>query len=115
MLPKPLVTASLRPIMLTLLGDQPMYGYEIIQRVHEISDGKIKWPPGKLYPLLHSLESKGLIDAFWKPSEEGPDRKYYRLTTHGQTALAREKQSWLDLNAILVRLWGTDLQLQLGG
>lgn len=115
MLPKPLITASLRPIILTLLGNQPMYGYEIIQHVHTLSQGQIQWPAGKLYPLLHSLENKSLIEAFWKPSEEGPDRKYYRLTAQGQAALAREKQSWLDLNAILVRLWGPELQLQSGG
>ncbi len=115
MLPKPLVTASLRPIILTLLDEKPMYGYEIIQRVHAISEGQIQWPPGKLYPLLHSLENKGLIEAFWQPSEEGPDRKYYRPTKQGQAALVREKQSWLDLNTILVRLWGPDLQLQTGG
>lgn len=115
MLPKPLVTASLRPIILTLLCDESMYGYEIIQRVHTLSEGQIQWPPGKLYPLLHSLESKDLIEAFWKPSEEGPDRKYYKLTAHGKAAMVREKQSWLCLNAILVRLWGPDLQLQPGG
>jgi DNA-binding PadR family transcriptional regulator len=90
MLPKPLVTAS-------------------------FSEGQIHWPPGKLYPLLHSLENKGSNEAFWEPSEEEPDRKYYRLNAHGKEALAREKQSSLDLNAILVRLWGPDLQLQPGG
>ena len=114
MLPKPLVTASIRPIILTLLAEQSMYGYEIIQRVRTLSDDQIQWTPGKLYPLLHSLENKGLIDAFWRPSDEGPDRKYYRLTARGQVALAREKQSWLDLNTILVRLWGPELQLQPG-
>jgi DNA-binding PadR family transcriptional regulator len=90
-----------------------MYGYEVIQRVHVLSEGQIQWTPGKLYPLLHNLENKGLIDAFWQPSEEGPDRKYYRLTARGQAALAREKQSWLDLNAMMVRLWGPELQLQI--
>ena len=114
MLPKPLVTASVRPIILTLLSEEPMYGYDIIQRVHKLSEGQIQWPPGKLYPLLHSLENKDLIEAFWKPSEDGPDRKYYRLTLRGDAALASEKQSWLDLNAILVRLWGPDLLLQPG-
>jgi DNA-binding PadR family transcriptional regulator len=114
MLPKPLVTASRRPIILTLLAEQPMYGYEIIQRVRTLSDGQIQWTPGKLYPLLHGLENKGVIEAFWRPSGEGPDRKYYRLTARGQAALVKEKQSWLDLNAILVRLWGPDLQLQPG-
>ncbi|MEZ4703483.1 MAG: PadR family transcriptional regulator [Rhodothermales bacterium] len=112
MLPKPLVAASVRPIILTLLADQAMYGYEIIQRVRTISDGQIQWTPGKLYPLLHGLENQGLIEAFWRPSEEGPDRKYYRLTERGALALAGEKQSWLDLNAILVRLWGPDVHLQ---
>ena len=114
MLPKPLVTASIRPIILTLLTEQPMYGYEIIQRVCALSNDQIQWTAGKLYPLLHGLENKGLINAFWQPSEEGPDRKYYLLTARGQAALAREKQSWLDLNAILVRLWGPELQLQPG-
>ncbi len=109
MLPKPLVAASLRPIILTLLARQPMYGYEIIQQVHTLSEGQIRWTPGKLYPLLHSHENTGLIEAFWQPSEEGPDRKYYRLTPRGQAALQQEKQSWLDLNALLVRLWGPEL------
>ncbi len=98
--------------MLTLLEERAMYGYQIIQRVHDLSDGQIKWTASKLYPLLHDLENKGLVEAFWQPSEAGPDRKYYRLTRVGREALAREKRSWLDLNAILVRLWGPELGLQ---
>lgn len=111
MLPKALVAASLRPIMLTLLGERSMYGYEIIQRVYRLSDGKIKWTANKLYPLLHDLENKGYIEAFWKKSETGPDRKYYRLTSMGVAVLEQEKRNWLDLNAILVKLWGPELAL----
>ena len=113
MLTKPLIAASLRPIILTLLDSEPMYGYEIIQRVKSISDGRIDWAPGKLYPVLHSLENGNLISAFWKPSKEGPDRKYYKLTRKGREAMATEKQAWLDLNSILVRLWGPELQIRL--
>jgi PadR family transcriptional regulator PadR len=111
MLPKALVAASLEPIMLSLLAERSRYGYEIIQRVHTLSDGKIKWTASKLYPLLHDLENKGLVASFWLPSESGPDRKYYRLTDKGQRELEKAKQDWLDLNRILVRLWGAELAM----
>jgi DNA-binding PadR family transcriptional regulator len=109
MLPKALVAASVEPIMLTLLAERDMYGYQIIQRVHDLSDGKIKWTANKLYPLLHDLENRRLVEAYWQPSEAGPDRKYYRLAQQGHQALAQTKQHWLDLNAILVKLWGPEI------
>lgn len=111
MLPKTLVAASLKPIMLSLLAERDMYGYQIIQRVYTLSDGKIRWTANKLYPLLHSLENKGFVEAYWRPSESGPDRKYYRLTGLGHEALEHTKRDWLDLNAILVKLWGPELLL----
>lgn len=113
MLPKALVAASLEPIMLSLLAERDRYGYQIIQRVHDLSDGKIQWTANKLYPLLHNLENRGLVTAYWQPSEAGPDRKYYHLTTEGHGALARSKQDWLDLNAVLVKLWGPELALDI--
>lgn len=109
MLPKALVAASLRPIILTLLDEHAMYGYEITQRVRALSGGKLNWPASKLYPLLHDLENKRLVEAFWRPSEAGPKRKYYGLTAKGRRVLAREKQAWMDLNAILARLWQPEL------
>ena len=115
MLPKPLVAASLEPIVLSLLAEKAMYGYEILKRVEALSDGQITWTTNKLYPLLHHLENQRVVDAFWEPSETGPDRKYYRLTSAGQQTLARTKQHWLDLNRILVKLWGPDLSLNLAG
>ena len=111
MLPKPLVAASLKPIVLSLLAEGEMYGYQIIQRVHILSDSKIHWSVSKLYPVLHSLENKGLLEALWRPSEAGPDRKYYRLTEAGYRALEAAKQDYLDLNAILSRLWGPEWAL----
>ena len=111
MLPKALVAASLEPIMLTLLNERDMYGYQVIQRVDDLSDGKIQWRANKLYPLLHDLENRGLVRAYWRPSDAGPDRKYYSLTAQGEQALERNKQHWLDLNRILVKLWGPELSL----
>lgn len=109
MLPKTLVAASLRPIILSILSHGETYGYDIIQRIDTLSDGKIQWTAGTLYPVLHRLETRGLIEAVWRPSESGPRRKYYRLTGEGVRALEAEKRHWLDLNAILVKLWGPEV------
>ena len=109
MLPKPLVAASLKPIMLSLLADGEMYGYEIIQRGRMVSEGQIQLSTSKLYPLLHRLEHEGLVDAFWRTSDSGPDRKYYRLTAKGHQALEAAKHDWQAVNTIFARLWGPQL------
>jgi DNA-binding PadR family transcriptional regulator len=65
MLPKALVAASLRPIILSIVSDGETYGYDIIHRIHTLSDGKIQWTAGTLYPVLHRLETQGLIESIW--------------------------------------------------
>ena len=106
MFSKNLVAASVEPLLLSLLAEGEMYGYEILQRVDELSGGKIRWTASKLYPLLHHLENERLVEARWYSSESGPDRKYYRLTRKGGTVLEAAKQDWLEVNTILARLWG---------
>lgn len=106
MLPKPLVAASFEPLVLALLGRGETYGYEIIQRVQELSDGRITWSANRLYPLLHDLENRGLAASTWTHDGPGPGRKYYRLTEKGERALAQAKQDWVDVYALLARLWG---------
>ena len=112
MLPRNLVAASIQPLLLSLLADGEMYGYELIQRVYDLSDGKMRWTASKLYPMLHHLENERLVEAFWQPSESGPDRKYYRLTARGVKALEATKRDWLEVNAILAKLWGPGYTLQ---
>lgn len=109
MFPKPLVAASLKPIMLSLLSSGDMYGYQIIQRVYDLSQGQIRWTASKLYPILHKLENEGLVQAYWRASESGPDRKYYALTPKGEKALVTARQEWRAMNAMLNQLWQTDL------
>jgi len=105
-LPKPLVAASIKPFVLSVLSDGPSYGYAIIQRVHDITRGQIHYTTSTLYPVLHSLENQGFLTSYWQTSVEGPRRKYYRLTTKGAKALAKEKQQWLDVHMALMQLWG---------
>jgi len=110
MFSQPLVAASLEPLMLSLLSEGEMYGYQVIQRVKTLSDGEIVWNASKLYPLLHKLENKGLVQARWEMATEGGlNRKYYDLTKKGREALAVHQREWRRYNAILVKLWGPQL------
>lgn len=104
-LSKDLVAATSRPLVLSILRDGESYGYAIIQRVRELSDGSIEWTDGMLYPVLHRLERERLIAASWRKSETGRDRKYYRITASGLKALDDEKDQWLIAHNTLTRLW----------
>lgn len=108
MIGKALVAASLKPLMLSVLSHGEAYGYEIIAHIEHLSGGKLSWTAGTLYPVLHRLESEGLVESFWRPSESGPRRKYYRLTRKGEQALASEKDQWMDVHALLLKLWSPD-------
>ncbi len=105
MISKALVAASLKPFVLSILAEGESYGYEIIQRVQHLTRGEIQWTTGTLYPLLHSLENAGLLEAVWREAESGPNRKYYRLTPKGRRALEVEKGQWLSVHAALLQLW----------
>lgn len=104
-LSKELVGASSIPLILSILEEGENYGYMIIQRVKEISEEQIEWKDGTLYPILHKLEKKRLIESFWQASETGRKRKYYRLLQGGKAVLATEKQNWLEINQMFTRLW----------
>ncbi|HTD86949.1 MAG TPA: helix-turn-helix transcriptional regulator, partial [Candidatus Binatia bacterium] len=60
-LDKELVAASSVPLVLSILAEGQSYGYAIIQRVKELSDGKIQWTDGMLYPVLHWLEDQDYV------------------------------------------------------
>ncbi len=105
MLSKELVAASTVPLVLSVLAEGENYGYALIQRVKELSNGKIQWTEGMLYPVLHWMEKEGMIASEWRESESGRKRKYYRLKTEGQAALREEKQQWLAVHETLSKLW----------
>ena len=105
MIPKALVAASIKPFVLTILAEGDSYGYAIIQRVKQLTREQIKWTTSTLYPVLHSLENKGLLESYWQSSEGGPRRKYYRITAKGRKAMQNEKQQWLDVHEALMQLW----------
>ncbi len=109
MISKELVAASSRPLILAILSKGEDYGYSIIQQVRELSDNKIEWTEGMLYPVLHRLEKEGLIVATWKESDSGRKRKYYRLSATGGESLRREREQWFAVHTTLGKLWGRRL------
>lgn len=82
-------------VLLSVLSEEPMYGYAISKRVATGSDGAIKLSPGVLYPLLRQMEKEGYITANWETvksdrAEEGTEgrkRKWYTLSAKGRTHL----------------------------
>lgn len=104
---KDLVAASATPMVLAILAEGESYGYAIIKRVGELSDGEINWTDGMLYPLLHRLERLGYVESTWRSAAETGERrrKYYRLTSDGSDALADQRSQWQVVSEALERIW----------
>jgi PadR family transcriptional regulator, regulatory protein PadR len=102
---KDLVAASATPLVLAILAEGESYGYAIIKRVAELSDGHLHWTDGMLYPVLHRLERQGLIAAKWGVSDIGRRRKYYGITKAGRAQLAIQKQQWQVVDKTLRGIW----------
>jgi DNA-binding PadR family transcriptional regulator len=102
---KDLVAASSTPIVLAILAEGDSYGYAILQRVREVSGGRMEWTDGMLYPVLHRLERLGHVEARWEVAESGRRRKYYRITPGGRAQLAEERRQWHMVDATLRGIW----------
>jgi DNA-binding PadR family transcriptional regulator len=102
---KDLMAASSTPIVLAILAESDSYGYAILQRVRELSGGRIEWTDGMLYPVLHRLERLGHVEARWELAESGRRRKYYSITRGGRAQLAEDRRQWQAVDATLRGLW----------
>jgi len=104
---KDLIAASSTPLVLAILAAEDSYGYAILQRVRELSGGRIQWTDGMLYPVLHRLERLGDVKARWEVVESGRRRKYYRITSQGRARLAEEREQWRTVDSTLQGIWRT--------
>ena len=77
-------------LVLHLLSDSDMYGYQLISELDGRSRGFFKMKEGTLYPVLYRLEDAGYIMNYWEPESEkrGVRRKYYRITNEGKLRAA---------------------------
>lgn len=85
-----------RTLVLGLLSRRPMYGYEIASTLAQQSEQVFSLGQGTLYPLLYSLERKGLIRAGReeRDPESGRKRLYYELTPKGRRSLREDLDTW---------------------
>ena len=102
---KDLMAASSTPIVLAILAEDDSYGYAILQRVRELSGGRMEWTDGMLYPVLHRLERLGHVEARWEVAETGRRRKYYRITEEGRAQLAEDRRQWQAVDSTLRGIW----------
>ena len=107
MISKELVAASTTTLVLSILSEGESYGYALIERVRELSGGKLEWSEGMLYPVLHWMEKERLIESEWRDAENGRKRKYYRIRREGRKSLQAEKQQWTTVHSTLMNLWKT--------
>jgi len=81
-------------LVLKLLNNQSMYGYQIIRELEQQSRDVFKLQEGTLYPILHTLEQQGAVTSYQQTADNGRLRKYYAITTHGQKLLDEKLKEW---------------------
>ena len=90
---KSLISGSTAMMVLKLLSEKDIDGYEMIEVLRERSQNVFELKAGTLYPLLHGLEEKGMLTAYEK--EAGNKiRKYYSITKRGRKMLEEKKGEW---------------------
>ena len=105
MVSKAMVAVSTKPIILSILLKGENYGYQIIQKVKEISGGTLEWSDNMLYPVLRRMEKAGFVVSRWKISEGGRLRRYYKITEEGKQELDEERLQWMKIHKALTNLW----------
>ena len=80
------------------------YGYAIIKKLEEYSDGVFTFKEGTIYPILHSMQKQGLVNTSLKESPNGPARKCYGLTDVGKKALKAGLEEWSELSTMARKL-----------
>ena len=89
-----LLQGTLDLLLLKTIAPAPLHGYGIAQRILLTSQEVLQVQQGSLYPALHRLERKGLIQSKWKESDNGRMAKFYSLTAAGRKQLTSELEQW---------------------
>ena|SRR2546422_79740 len=99
--PTDLVQGTLDLLILKTLALEPMHGWGIAQRIHQVSKEVLQVNQGALYPALHRLEQSGWIRAKWGESDNNRRAKFYSLTAAGRKYLEREQANWERLSTAI--------------
>src|SRR6266404_8934336 len=99
-----LLQGTLDVLILRTLQDDAKHGWDIAERIEQMSEKVLEVNQGSLYPALHRLEHQGWIQAEWGVSELGRRARFYRLTIAGRKQLEIESQNWDKLAAAIGRV-----------
>ena len=102
--PSSLVQGTLDMLILKVLALEPLHGWAIAQRIHQISGDVLQVGQSALYPCLHKLEHNGWIASEWAASDNNRRARYYRLTAAGKKALKEETAQWDRLSLAISRV-----------
>lgn len=91
-------------ILLALVSERPMYGYELVSTLEQRGGEPFQIKEGTLYPVLYRLENAGLMTPEWETLERGVPRKYYRITEAGSARLQELIREWQGFTAAVNRL-----------
>ena len=94
---KNLVPGSAQMLLLRLLAERDMYGYQMIEELAKRSNDTFALKAGTLYPILHTLEAEGSIESYEQPGgpvTAGKPRRYYRITSAGRGVLEARQTEW---------------------
>jgi PadR family transcriptional regulator, regulatory protein PadR len=102
-----LLQGTLDMMILKTVSRGQLHGYDIAEAIHLTSDEVLQVDEGALYPALHRLQLRGLLDAEWGLSENNRRAKFYRLTDEGRRHLAAESRRWSRLSGAVSRVMRT--------
>ena len=102
-----MLQGTLDLLVLKILALGPTHGWDITQRIRQISEDVLRVNQGSLYPALHRLEANGWITAEWGESENNRRAKYYRLTAAGRRQLADQRETWARFSGAVERILQT--------
>lgn len=81
-------------LVLRLLEQESMYGYQIIRELEQQSRNVFQLQEGTLYPILHNLEEQGAVSSYRQTADSGRIRKYYAITPTGRLLLEEKAREW---------------------
>ncbi|MFV2008135.1 MAG: PadR family transcriptional regulator [Longimicrobiales bacterium] len=99
-----LFTGTLDILILKTLKSAALHGYGIGRWIRENSNGVLNVEEGALYPALHRLERKGLLESEWGRTDTGRRAKFYRMTELGQQALEDEAARWSEYSGAVTAI-----------
>lgn len=97
---KEMMKGSIDLLLLSLIEQRDLYGYEMTKVLKRLSDDTYEMSEGTLYAALKRMERKQFIESYWQETENGR-RKYYRMTKQGRQELVLKKSNWQWMNDLV--------------